>query len=70
MLSPSVFRNVILTHRVWCTMMFACVFLQIQGEGLINKDLPSCWECPKCVQGITDPEVCAHSDVHAHSFYE
>uniref|UniRef100_A0A671VPV7 [histone H3]-dimethyl-L-lysine(36) demethylase n=1 Tax=Sparus aurata TaxID=8175 RepID=A0A671VPV7_SPAAU len=28
------------------------------GEGLVNKDLPSCWECPKCVQGITDPEVC------------
>uniref|UniRef100_A0A7N8WNZ8 [histone H3]-dimethyl-L-lysine(36) demethylase n=1 Tax=Mastacembelus armatus TaxID=205130 RepID=A0A7N8WNZ8_9TELE len=30
----------------------------IQGEGMVNKDLPSCWECPKCVQGITDPEVC------------
>ena len=34
-----------------------CICLQIQGEGLVNKDLPSCWECPKCVQGITDPEV-------------
>lgn len=44
--------------------MFACVRLQIQGEGLVNKDLPSCWECPKCVQGITDPEVCAHQDMH------
>uniref|UniRef100_A0A667Y1D2 [histone H3]-dimethyl-L-lysine(36) demethylase n=1 Tax=Myripristis murdjan TaxID=586833 RepID=A0A667Y1D2_9TELE len=21
------------------------------GEGRINKDLPSCWECPKCYQG-------------------
>ncbi|KAK1904385.1 Lysine-specific demethylase 2A [Dissostichus eleginoides] len=21
------------------------------GEGKINKDLPSCWECPKCYQG-------------------
>lgn len=31
--------------------------LQVQGDGLVNKDLPSCWECPKCVQGITDPEV-------------
>ncbi|XP_051939717.1 lysine (K)-specific demethylase 2Aa [Hippocampus zosterae] len=30
--------------------------LTIRGEGIINKDLPSCWECPKCVQGITDSE--------------
>uniref|UniRef100_A0A3Q2EHU7 [histone H3]-dimethyl-L-lysine(36) demethylase n=1 Tax=Cyprinodon variegatus TaxID=28743 RepID=A0A3Q2EHU7_CYPVA len=22
------------------------------GEGKINKDLPSCWECPKCYQGL------------------
>uniref|UniRef100_A0A8D3CP11 [histone H3]-dimethyl-L-lysine(36) demethylase n=1 Tax=Scophthalmus maximus TaxID=52904 RepID=A0A8D3CP11_SCOMX len=29
----------------------------LTGEGVVNKDLPSCWECPKCVQGITDPEV-------------
>ncbi|XP_061687195.1 lysine (K)-specific demethylase 2Aa isoform X2 [Syngnathoides biaculeatus] len=29
---------------------------QVRGEGVINKDLPSCWECPKCVQGITDSE--------------
>ncbi|KAM7417598.1 hypothetical protein PAMA_017300 [Pampus argenteus] len=21
------------------------------GEGKVNKDLPSCWECPKCYQG-------------------
>uniref|UniRef100_A0A8C9VIK2 [histone H3]-dimethyl-L-lysine(36) demethylase n=1 Tax=Scleropages formosus TaxID=113540 RepID=A0A8C9VIK2_SCLFO len=20
----------------------------VQGEGVVNKDLPSCWECPKC----------------------
>uniref|UniRef100_A0A674PJ78 [histone H3]-dimethyl-L-lysine(36) demethylase n=1 Tax=Takifugu rubripes TaxID=31033 RepID=A0A674PJ78_TAKRU len=33
----------------------------LTGEGLINKDLPSCWECPKCVQGVTDHEVCAHN---------
>nr|XP_061792053.1 lysine-specific demethylase 2A-like [Nerophis lumbriciformis] len=30
--------------------------LVVRGEGIINKDLPSCWECPKCVQGITDSE--------------
>uniref|UniRef100_A0A8C6TQN3 [histone H3]-dimethyl-L-lysine(36) demethylase n=1 Tax=Neogobius melanostomus TaxID=47308 RepID=A0A8C6TQN3_9GOBI len=31
--------------------------LRVPGEGVINHDLPSCWECPKCVQGITDPET-------------
>ncbi|XP_056327861.1 lysine-specific demethylase 2A [Danio aesculapii] len=25
--------------------------IKVPGEGVINKDLPSCWECPKCVQG-------------------
>uniref|UniRef100_A0A3B3ZEJ7 Lysine (K)-specific demethylase 2Aa n=1 Tax=Periophthalmus magnuspinnatus TaxID=409849 RepID=A0A3B3ZEJ7_9GOBI len=30
--------------------------LRVPGEGVINKDLPSCWECPKCVQGLTDQE--------------
>ncbi|KAK7930084.1 hypothetical protein WMY93_006479 [Mugilogobius chulae] len=30
--------------------------LSVSGEGVINKDLPSCWECPKCVQGLTDQE--------------
>uniref|UniRef100_A0AAR2JE87 [histone H3]-dimethyl-L-lysine(36) demethylase n=1 Tax=Pygocentrus nattereri TaxID=42514 RepID=A0AAR2JE87_PYGNA len=24
--------------------------IKVPGEGVINKDLPSCWECPKCVQ--------------------
>ncbi|XP_072519253.1 lysine-specific demethylase 2A [Salminus brasiliensis] len=24
--------------------------ITVPGEGVINKDLPSCWECPKCVQ--------------------
>uniref|UniRef100_A0A671N9G2 [histone H3]-dimethyl-L-lysine(36) demethylase n=1 Tax=Sinocyclocheilus anshuiensis TaxID=1608454 RepID=A0A671N9G2_9TELE len=24
--------------------------IKVPGEGIINKDLPSCWECPKCVQ--------------------
>lgn len=51
-----------------------CLCLQVQGEGLVNKDLPSCWECPKCVQGITDPEVCyvltpRQTVVHSRSVY-
>ncbi|XP_066534801.1 lysine (K)-specific demethylase 2Aa isoform X2 [Hoplias malabaricus] len=25
--------------------------LKVPGEGVVNKDLPSCWECPKCVAG-------------------
>ncbi|XP_051559950.1 lysine-specific demethylase 2A-like isoform X3 [Myxocyprinus asiaticus] len=25
--------------------------LKASGEGVVNKDLPSCWECPKCVFG-------------------
>uniref|UniRef100_A0A673FWG0 [histone H3]-dimethyl-L-lysine(36) demethylase n=1 Tax=Sinocyclocheilus rhinocerous TaxID=307959 RepID=A0A673FWG0_9TELE len=31
--------------------------IKVPGEGIINKDLPSCWECPKCVQG-KNIEVC------------
>ncbi|XP_041653500.1 lysine-specific demethylase 2A [Cheilinus undulatus] len=31
------------------------------GEGKINKDLPSCWECPKCYQG-KDSESESSSD--------
>ncbi|XP_038148506.1 lysine-specific demethylase 2A [Cyprinodon tularosa] len=31
------------------------------GEGKINKDLPSCWECPKCYQGL-DSESESSSD--------
>ncbi|XP_023653161.1 lysine-specific demethylase 2A isoform X1 [Paramormyrops kingsleyae] len=23
--------------------------IKAQGEGVVNKELPSCWECPKCV---------------------
>uniref|UniRef100_A0A673FUZ1 [histone H3]-dimethyl-L-lysine(36) demethylase n=1 Tax=Sinocyclocheilus rhinocerous TaxID=307959 RepID=A0A673FUZ1_9TELE len=30
--------------------------IKVPGEGIINKDLPSCWECPKCVQE-TDSSV-------------
>ncbi|CAL8349997.1 unnamed protein product, partial [Boreogadus saida] len=29
----------------------------VQGDGVMNSDLPSCWECPKCVLGITDQET-------------
>ncbi|XP_051983254.1 lysine-specific demethylase 2A-like isoform X3 [Xyrauchen texanus] len=25
--------------------------LKVSGDGVVNKDLPSCWECPKCVFG-------------------
>ncbi|XP_035753885.1 lysine-specific demethylase 2A [Egretta garzetta] len=25
--------------------------LQMDGEGLLNDELPNCWECPKCYQG-------------------
>lgn len=69
MLSARVFLNHILTPHVWCKMVFACLRLQVQGDGLINKDLPSCWECPKCVQGVTDPEVCVHNNMHAPRIY-
>uniref|UniRef100_A0A671RXD7 [histone H3]-dimethyl-L-lysine(36) demethylase n=1 Tax=Sinocyclocheilus anshuiensis TaxID=1608454 RepID=A0A671RXD7_9TELE len=31
--------------------------LKTSGEGVVNKDLPSCWECPKCIMGKeTDSE--------------
>ncbi|XP_044041415.1 lysine (K)-specific demethylase 2Aa isoform X3 [Siniperca chuatsi] len=39
-----------------CAQIVHPACLMVQGEGVVNKDLPSCWECPKCVQGITDPE--------------
>uniref|UniRef100_A0A671MSP6 [histone H3]-dimethyl-L-lysine(36) demethylase n=1 Tax=Sinocyclocheilus anshuiensis TaxID=1608454 RepID=A0A671MSP6_9TELE len=31
--------------------------IKVPGEGIINKDLPSCWECPKCVQGSSEEET-------------
>lgn len=33
-------------NQTFCGFSF-----QDPGEGKINKDLPSCWECPKCYQG-------------------
>ncbi|XP_032419252.1 lysine (K)-specific demethylase 2Aa isoform X2 [Xiphophorus hellerii] len=39
-----------------CSQIVHPACLTVQGDGVVNKDLPSCWECPKCVQGITDRE--------------
>ncbi|KAG8125393.1 putative Lysine-specific demethylase 2A protein [Naja naja] len=25
--------------------------LEVDGEGLLNEELPNCWECPKCYKG-------------------
>ncbi|XP_076831629.1 lysine (K)-specific demethylase 2Aa isoform X3 [Brachyhypopomus gauderio] len=37
--------------------------LKVSGDGVINKDLPSCWECPKCVMGKdTDTESSGSGD--------
>uniref|UniRef100_A0A8C2IUI9 [histone H3]-dimethyl-L-lysine(36) demethylase n=1 Tax=Cyprinus carpio TaxID=7962 RepID=A0A8C2IUI9_CYPCA len=45
--------------------------LKTSGEGVVNKDLPSCWECPKCVVGKdTDSEVkhiLTSTKIHSHS---
>uniref|UniRef100_A0A8P4GCF3 [histone H3]-dimethyl-L-lysine(36) demethylase n=1 Tax=Dicentrarchus labrax TaxID=13489 RepID=A0A8P4GCF3_DICLA len=54
-----------------CAQIVHPACLTVQGEGLVNKDLPSCWECPKCVQGVTDPEVhnvlLKHTHTHTHT---
>ncbi|XP_041840221.1 lysine (K)-specific demethylase 2Aa isoform X2 [Melanotaenia boesemani] len=39
-----------------CAQIVHPACLTVQGEGVVNKDLPSCWECPKCVMGITERE--------------
>ncbi|TRY89954.1 hypothetical protein DNTS_001675 [Danionella cerebrum] len=40
--------------------------LKSSGEGVVNKDLPSCWECPKCVLGKnTDSESSGSDDITA-----
>uniref|UniRef100_A0A671MR49 Lysine-specific demethylase 2A-like n=1 Tax=Sinocyclocheilus anshuiensis TaxID=1608454 RepID=A0A671MR49_9TELE len=41
--------------------------IKVPGEGIINKDLPSCWECPKCVQGATVILLFPFSHTHSLS---
>ncbi|XP_035275501.1 lysine (K)-specific demethylase 2Aa isoform X2 [Anguilla anguilla] len=36
--------------------------LKVPGEGVVNKDLPSCWECPKCVLGKESESESSGSD--------
>uniref|UniRef100_A0A672QHL9 [histone H3]-dimethyl-L-lysine(36) demethylase n=1 Tax=Sinocyclocheilus grahami TaxID=75366 RepID=A0A672QHL9_SINGR len=41
-----------------CAQITHPICLKTSGEGVVNNDLPSCWECPKCVIGKdTDSEV-------------
>uniref|UniRef100_A0A8C1BA74 [histone H3]-dimethyl-L-lysine(36) demethylase n=1 Tax=Cyprinus carpio carpio TaxID=630221 RepID=A0A8C1BA74_CYPCA len=43
--------------------------LKTSGEGVVNKDLPSCWECPKCVVGKeTDSEDDDEEDSEEQDF--
>uniref|UniRef100_A0A8C7DVU2 Lysine (K)-specific demethylase 2Ab n=1 Tax=Oncorhynchus kisutch TaxID=8019 RepID=A0A8C7DVU2_ONCKI len=39
--------------------------IKVPGEGRINKDLPSCWECPKCYQDKDG----SSSEVSHHFFF-
>lgn len=44
--------TVCVLHLIHCVYKYGTVVLcvlKVPGEGVINKDLPSCWECPKCV---------------------
>uniref|UniRef100_A0A3Q3AGD7 [histone H3]-dimethyl-L-lysine(36) demethylase n=1 Tax=Kryptolebias marmoratus TaxID=37003 RepID=A0A3Q3AGD7_KRYMA len=57
------------THSLMeCTVCSQIIHRQCvkePGEGKINKDLPSCWECPKCYQGkgsSSSDEESAESD--------
>uniref|UniRef100_A0AAR2L112 [histone H3]-dimethyl-L-lysine(36) demethylase n=1 Tax=Pygocentrus nattereri TaxID=42514 RepID=A0AAR2L112_PYGNA len=45
--------------------------LKVPGEGIVNKDLPSCWECPKCVMGKETESEVTHGHTHKprHSVY-
>ncbi|XP_051945104.1 lysine-specific demethylase 2A-like [Xyrauchen texanus] len=36
--------------------------IKVPGEGVINEDLPSCWECPKCVQGKKSESSCSSEE--------
>ncbi|XP_077460490.1 lysine-specific demethylase 2A-like isoform X2 [Stigmatopora argus] len=48
--------NSILMECSNCAQIVHPSCLMVRGEGIINQDLPSCWECPKCVQGLSDSE--------------
>lgn len=38
--------------RPWGRTPLTALFSwQMDGEGLLNDELPNCWECPKCYQG-------------------
>uniref|UniRef100_A0A3B4D8U3 [histone H3]-dimethyl-L-lysine(36) demethylase n=2 Tax=Pygocentrus nattereri TaxID=42514 RepID=A0A3B4D8U3_PYGNA len=41
--------------------------IKVPGEGVINKDLPSCWECPKCVQEKNRESSSSSSEKEAES---
>lgn len=41
--------------------------IEVPGDGIINKDLPSCWECPKCVQGKEIRSSSSSSDDESES---
>uniref|UniRef100_A0A4W5KPP2 [histone H3]-dimethyl-L-lysine(36) demethylase n=1 Tax=Hucho hucho TaxID=62062 RepID=A0A4W5KPP2_9TELE len=53
-----------------CAQIAHPACLKVTGEGVVNTDLPSCWECPKCVLGITDTEVdpplSTHTYIHTY----
>uniref|UniRef100_A0A673I8U2 [histone H3]-dimethyl-L-lysine(36) demethylase n=1 Tax=Sinocyclocheilus rhinocerous TaxID=307959 RepID=A0A673I8U2_9TELE len=59
-----------------CAQITHPICLKTSGEGVVNNDLPSCWECPKCVMGKdTDSEVkhiFTSTNIHprTHSFKE
>lgn len=42
--------------------------LQEPGEGKINTDLPSCWECPKCYQNTGSASEVQHIYTHLHNY--
>ncbi|KAM9530712.1 lysine (K)-specific demethylase 2Aa isoform 2-T2 [Salvelinus alpinus] len=45
-----------------CAQIAHPACLKVTGDGVVNTDLPSCWECPKCVLGITDTESSGTDD--------
>ncbi|XP_046705629.1 lysine-specific demethylase 2A isoform X1 [Silurus meridionalis] len=41
--------------------------ITVPGEGVINKDLPSCWECPKCVHDKNTESSSSNSEEESKS---